>query len=287
MAKLVLYTPEASDLAEGLPGAVQIEARRFPDGESYARIPAACNGKDVLIIHRCYPEPNRGLAELFIILDAIRQQSPKSLRAFVPYLPYARMDKQVKEGEAISADTVCRLMQKLGCDELITLDCHFIKTGAGVHERAGLKIRNITASDALLAELKAKAPNALVISPDQGASYMAQGGASMKKVRADYDKGSDSAYRKIEKLEADFDASGKDIIIIDDMVSTGSTMIRAVKTLKEAGAKKILCAATHGLFLNGALDKLKQAGAEEVICTSSIRSVAANVSAASLLEGAL
>lgn len=287
MAKLVLYTPEASDLAAGLPNAAQVESRSFPDGEIYTRIPLACKGQDVLVLHRCYPQPNEGFIQLFLILDAVRQQSPKSLRIFIPYLPYARMDKSVKEGEAISADTICRLLNHLGCTELITLDCHFIKTGAGIHERAGLKIRNITATDALLKQLKAKSPHALVISPDQGASYMAKGGEAMKKVRADYDKGSNSAYRKIEKLEANFDAKGRDVIIIDDMVSTGSTMIRAVKVLKEAGAKKIFCATTHGLFLNDALQQLKEAGAEGVICTNSIKSAAAKIDVAELLAGAI
>ena len=287
MERLVLFSSTAADLAPSFPGAVALEERLFPDGESYVRIPASCAKKEVLLLHRCYPSPNENLMMLFLTVSAIKTQSPSSLRVFVPYLPYARMDKAVKQGEAISADTVCGILKALGCSELITLDCHFIKAGAGIHVRAGLRIRNITAADALLAQLKAKSPHALVISPDQGASYMAKGGEAMKKVRADYDKNSGSAYRKIEKLEAAFDSKGKDIIIIDDMVSTGSTMIKAVKVLKEAGAKRIFCATTHGLFLNGALAKLKEAGAADVICSNSIPSGASKIDAAGLLAGAL
>jgi len=290
MARLVLYTETAEDIASAFPGAAKVEMRSFPDGESYARIPENCKGKDVLVLHRCYPNINENLIKLLQITAAARSQSPKSLRVFVPYLPYARMDKTVKEGEAISADIVCSLLKSVGCTELITVDCHFIKEGAGNFERAGLKIKNLTAADALLAYLKPKAPNAVTISPDAGASYMsshAEGGQSMKKVRADYDAGSSSAYRKIEKLEAGFDVKGKGVIIIDDMVSTGSTMIKAVKVLREEGAGKVHCATTHGLFLNDALAKLKAAGASEVICTDSIPSPAAKVSVAKLLSGAV
>ena len=288
MAKLVLITNTAEDFSASFPGAVMVETRIFPDGESYARIPAECKGKDVLVIHRCYPGINDSLIALFQITAAIHSQSPNSLRILVPYLPYARMDKMVKEGEAVSADIVCAILKSLGCTELITVDCHFIKEGAGNFQRAGLKIKNLTAADALLAYIKPKAPGAIVTSPDAGASYMsakAEGGKSMKKVRADYDQGSTSAYRKIEKLEAGFDVKGKDVVIIDDMVSTGSTMIRAVKVLKDAGAKNIFCAATHGLFLNDAISKLKAAGASEVVATDSIISTASKISVAKLLPG--
>ncbi len=261
--------------------------KSFPDGESYIRIPENCKGKEVLLIHRCYPSPNDNLVKLFLMLDAIRSQSPSSLRAFVPYLPYARMDKSVKEGEAVSAETICRMLKSLGCAELITLDCHFIKKGAGIHEWAGLRIRNISAADALLAQLRKKAPGALVISPDQGASYMAKGGKSMKKVRGEYGEMGGATYRHVAKFEADFDVKGKDVIIIDDMVSTGSTMIKAVKVLKDGGAKRVFCAATHGLFLNNALEKLVEAGAEETICANSIVSPAARIDAAALLREAI
>jgi len=287
MARLVLFTDNAQDLAAGFPGAAQVEMKSFPDGESYIRIPEACRGKEVVLLHRCYPSPNGNLIRLFLVLDAIHAQSPKSLRVFVPYLPYARMDKSVKPGEAISADTVCALLRQLGCTELITIDCHFIKSGAGIHERAGLRIRNFTAADALLAQLGKKAPGALVISPDQGASYMAKGGVSMSKVRGEYGEMGGATYRKVAELKADFNAKGKDIIIIDDMISTGSTMVKAVKVLKGAGAKKVFCAAAHGLFLNDALGKLVEAGVEEVICTSSIPSPVSRVGAAALVKEAI
>ena len=284
MARLVIFSDNAHDVAAEFPGAVAAETKKFPDGELYTRIPVDCKGKEVLLLHRCYPEQNENLMKLFILLDAIKLQSPSALRCFIPYLPYARMDKAVKEGEAISADTVCKLIKSLGCNELITVDCHFIKQGAGIFERAGLKIRNLTASDALLAHIHKSSPNALAISPDQGASYMAKGGESIKKVRGEYGEMGGATYRKVAEMKVDFEAKGKDLVIIDDMVSTGSTMIKAVKVLKEAGAKKISCATTHGLFLSGALEKLKESGAGEIVATDSIHSPVSKVHVADLLK---
>ena len=286
MAKLVLFTDTAQDIASAFPGAVRVETRNFPDGESYVRIPESCKGEDVLVIHRCYPGISENLVKLFLIVGAARSQSPSSLRAFVPYLPYARMDKAVKEGEAVSADVVCGMLKSLGCGELITVDCHFIKEGAGTFQRAGLKIRNLTASGALLSHIRKSSPSALPISPDQGAAYMAKGGEAIKKVRGDYGEMGGATYRKVAEMKVEFDAKGKDLVIIDDMVSTGSTMIKAVKVLREAGAKKISCAATHGLFLSGALEKLREAGAQEIAATDSIPSPVSKVRVADLLKEA-
>ncbi len=284
MERLVLISDTAGDFAAAFPGAVAAEIKKFPDGEFYARIPTDCKGKEVLLLHRCYPEQNENLMKLFILLDAIKSQSPSSLRCFIPYLPYARMDKAVKQGEAISADTVCKTLKSLGCNELITVDCHFIKQGAGIFERAGLKIRNLTASGALLAHIRKSSPNALAISPDQGAAYMAKGGESIKKVRGEYGEMGGATYRKVAEMKVDFEAKGKDLVIIDDMVSTGSTMIKAVNVLKVAGAKKISCATTHGLFLSGALEKLREAGAGEIVATDSIHSPVSKVHVADLLK---
>lgn len=283
MARLILFSDTAQDIAAGFPGAVAAEVKKFPDGELYIRIPESCKGKDVLLLHRCYPEQNENLMKLFILLDAIHSQSPSSLKVFIPYLPYARMDKAVKEGEAISADTVCKLMKQLGCGEFITVDCHFIKEGAGLFERAGLKIRNLTASDALLTHIHKSSPSALAISPDQGAAYMAKGGEAIRKVRGEYGEMAGATYRKVAEMKVEFETKGKDLVIIDDMISTGSTMIKAVKVLKEAGAKRLSCATTHGLFLSGALDKLKEAGAAEIIATDSIPSPVSKVRVAGLL----
>lgn len=116
-----------------------------------------------------------------------------------------------------------------------------------------------------------------VISPDVGASYLveAYGGKSMQKVRGGYAEGKE-AYRKIEKLERGFEVKGKNVLILDDMISTGGTMIRAVENVKKGGAKKVLCAATHGFFLKGSLERLRSL-CDGVFVTNSIPGPASEV----------
>jgi len=291
MGKVVAYTENAADLAAAFPMAVPLESKQYPDAELYTRVPDGIDamGRDVLLIHRCYPNPNGELLKAFFSIRALRDEGAASVSAFIPYLPYARMDKSVKKGEAVTADYVCRMLAEAGCGELITFDCHFLKDGAGVRSRAGLRIRNLSAAGELLNHFKGTVEAPVVASPDEGAAHMskqAPGGKAMKKLRGDYLEGA-TAYRTIEKLEVGFNVAGRDVVILDDMITTGSTMIKAVEALKAAGAKSVRCAATHGLLVNGALQKLYDAGAKEVVCSDSVPSPVSRIRVAPMAAAAL
>lgn len=279
MAELVLISPNCLDLkVKG----VEVELKKFPDGESYVRIPARVEGKRVAVVHRCYPNQDEGLLQLFLIVSQLREMKAKKIVCAIPYFPYARQDKRVKEGEAASAETVCRLLKACGCSKVITFDCHFLKK-KGTFDYAGLKINNLSMARELIEKAKEEVSDAIIVSPDVGASYMS-GGKKMEKKRGDYSKSGKTAYRDIVELSVDFAARGKNVVIIDDMISTGSTMIKAVETLKKAGAAKIVCCATHGLFLNSSLNKLFSAGAASVIVSDSIQSDASKASVAEKLR---
>ncbi|MBI5051619.1 ribose-phosphate diphosphokinase [Candidatus Micrarchaeota archaeon] len=217
-----------------------IEIKTFPDGDSYIRVPelGKCSGKEVTLLHRLYPNQNESLIQAVLILSALKKAKCK-VRMVAPDLPYS----------------ICNLLFKAGVDEHLTFDCHFLKK-EGNAKFGGLKIKNLSLSKALVEKAREKfGEDFITISPDQGASYMTSGGMSMKKTRGEYESGKD-AYRKIENLSMDFSVSGKNILIIDDMVSTGGTMVKAVENIKKAGAKKVGCAATHGFFLRDSMEKL-------------------------------
>jgi len=256
-----------SHTATDFPG-IEIETKRFPDGEFYIRLPEL--DSDVFLFHRCYPNSNENLLWLLLCSSEIKRKA-KKLQVFIPYLPYARQDKEFKKGEAINAKNICFLLKKSGVDELITYDCHFLKK-EGVFEIEGLKITNKTARDLLISEMKKFSNDFVVISPDEGASYMAE--THLKKKRGDYAK-SNIVFREIEKMETPEDfakkIANKDILIIDDMIASGGTMIKAIQACKQNHAKRIFCAATHGLFLNNAYKRIKQAGAEKIFTTNSIQ----------------
>lgn len=249
MEKIV--SPNFADLLQQ-----NVEAKEFPDGDTYVRVPDAnsLSGKDVRVYHRLYPNQNTSLIQALYIARALK--GAKSIELVAPYIPYSRQDKLWLEGEIKSAEVVMELLKFAGYSKVITFDCHFLKK-EGEFEYGGMKIRNISLSGKLIGHAKNRlGENFEIIGPDAGANYMS-GGKSMKKVRGEYGSGN-IVYRDIEKMEIDFDVSGKNILIIDDMISTGSTMVKAIENLRKNGAGKIALAATHGFFLKDSLKKLGQ-----------------------------
>jgi ribose-phosphate pyrophosphokinase len=249
-----LVSPNFSDLLTP-----NIEIKQFPDGENYVRITIIeqCKGKDVTLFHRLYPDQDKMLIQALFILNILKKVDA-SVTLVSPYLPYARQDKIFLEGEPASAEIICKLLADAGVKKLVTFDCHFLKK-EGTFKYGGLTIENISMARYLLEHAEKKFNETfIVVSPDVGASYMAEkfGGGHMKKVRGGYAEGKE-AYREIEILESNIDFNNKSVLILDDIVSTGGTMIRAVENAKKGNAKRIVCAATHGLFLKDSLSTLK------------------------------
>ena len=262
-----------------------IEFKTFPDGDSYVRIAeiSKCQGEDVVLFHRLYPEQNLSIFNAILLIDLLKRVGAR-VTLVSPYLPYARQDKTFLEGEALSAQVLCKTLKNAGLARLVTIDCHFIKK-EGETEYGGLPITNISANHALVDYTRSKIglENLEIISPDQGASYLVSdfGGKSMDKVRGKYNK-TKNAYRAITKMERSFEVKGKNVLIIDDMISTGSTMMKAVESVKKGGAKKVFCAATHGFFLKDSLPKLKRLS-HGVFTTNSIPNPVAEVDILGLL----
>lgn len=273
---MLLVSPNFSDLFSP-----NIEIKKFPDGESYVRIPMLeqCANQPVTVLYRLFPDQNQSLFELLLIVDELAYHDCQ-VTVVAPYLPYSRQDKKVLEGEIPGGKVVCKLLAQAGCKKLITLDCHFLKQ-EGDFTHADLPIKNVSMNSQLIDYAKTEVFNGEefeIIAPDQGASYMVakEGGQTMTKTREGYTGGA-IIYRDVEKMEGQLDVHGKNVLILDDMISTGSTMIKAIERMREAGAKKIACAATHGLFLGNSLDKL-EALCDAVFVTDSIPSLAAKVS---------
>jgi ribose-phosphate pyrophosphokinase len=262
-----------------------VEIKKFPDGDSYVRVPSAkeAEGKDVVVFNRLYPEQDSAIFQTVLVLRALKAHNPKSITLVVPYLPYSRQDKLFKEGEVKSAEILCELLKNEGVDELVTFDCHFLKK-EGEFEYGSLKIKNISLNRKLVEKAQEIAGGELeIISPDEGANYLVAefGGSSMKKERGEYAEGGE-AYREIKDVKMDKDVSGKSVLIIDDMISTGGTMLRGVENVKKGGAKSVICTAAHGFFLKGSLEKLKEAG--EVFVSDTIPTEVSKVSIKPMLE---
>jgi ribose-phosphate pyrophosphokinase len=284
--QIIFVSPNFEDMLKP-----NIELKKFPDSDSYIRVPQIreCTGKDIVLFHRLYPEQDSALMQALFIFEALKSVRAESITLVAPYLPYSRQDKVFLKGEVKSADKICRLLADAGCTKLVTLDCHFLKK-PGTFEYNGLKIVNVTMNEALLNYAKKKFDEPFeVISPDEGARYMVeeQGGQTMQKARGGYNEGEESkevAYRGIERLERGFDVRGKNVLILDDMIATGSTMTKAVENVKAGGARRIACGATHGFFLKDSLAILRRE-CEFVFVTNSIPSPVSEINVVKDLQG--
>ncbi len=258
-----------------------VELKNFPDKEAHILIRDldSCRGQDVQVLHRCYPRQDSSLLQLFLMGRTLAKVANK-VEAIIPYLPYARQDKIWKAGEALSAEAICELVASAGFSSIATFDCHFLKKpGEAVY--GGIRIRNFSLADELVNYFREKNPDVLFISPDQGASYIVSdaGGASMVKKRGDYANHKKRAVRQVESLEisGQVDVKGRDVVMLDDMIAGGGTMIRAGRAILAAGAASISCGCTHGLFLGDAYTKLQSAGFEEIVASNTIASEASKI----------
>ncbi len=253
---LKLVSPNFSDLLEP-----NMEIGKFPDGDAHVRILdlEKYKNQEILLFHRLYPKQNTSLVVLFLILDTLKTIGAK-VNVVIPYLPYSRQDKTELNGEVGSAKIICNLLARAGCNKLYTFDAHFFNS-EGEHKFGELIIQNISMAKELARHAKTcfKEENFEIVVPDTGAEYLVKdlGGKHFHKTRKEYQNGKID-YRDVEHLSCDFDIQGKNFLVLDDMISTGSTMVMAVQKLKECGAKKIVCATTHGLFLFNCLDKLRK-----------------------------
>ncbi|HBA46036.1 hypothetical protein A2W67_03575 [Candidatus Nomurabacteria bacterium RIFCSPLOWO2_02_40_28] len=265
-----LITPYATDF-----GKSNIIIKHFPDTESYVLIPSikSLKNKKLAIYHRLFPEPDKRIFELLLILSRVKKET-KYIELFVPYLPYARQDRENKIGEAVSADVLCELLRNFGVKKLITYDCHFLSR-PGKFSRAGLSIENISAGKQLLAHAKKYfgKEKFVVISPDEGASYFTESaqGHSLKKVRHESKATKNQIHARIHKMEGEVPVRGKNVCILDDIISTGGTIIRAIEHLKSRGAKKIIVGTTHGVFAGEKIaEKILKNGCTHLFVTNAI-----------------
>ena len=278
-------TKLAGRVAESLGvGLVVPELKRFPDGESYVRIPGDLKGERVVVVQSTPRPQNENLFELFLLLSTAKDLGAEHVAAVVPYLAYARQNKPFKAGEAASAHTVCNLIERAGADEVLIVD---------LHEADVLKYFSIPARDVSAAPIFGRyfkrfdLERPLVLGPDDKAIRQARLAARELGAEADYLEKErvtpDEVMTEIKPLEVE----GRDVVVIDDIISTGGTMIEAAKILERLRARKLYAACTHAVLAPGALEKLIAAGFTEVVASDTIETQISSVSAAPVVAEAL
>ena len=242
----------ARDLARALRtdlGKVSIET--FPDGEIGAQILENVRGKDVFLLQSIARRPNHYLMELLILVDALKRASARSIVAVLPYYGYARQDRKEKGRVPITAKLVANLLEKAGVTRVLTMDLHTEQ----VQGFFDIPVDHLYARPLFVRAIKEMdLKDLVVVSPDVGSNRMARKFAEDLKVDlAIVDKRRING-KQIESGAIIGDVKGKNVILVDDICSTGTTLVAAAKICKREGAKSVRAFISHGLLVGGALD---------------------------------
>ncbi len=221
-------------------GKVLIEA--FPDGEIGVQILENVRGRDVFVLQTIARRPNHYLMELLILVDALKRASAKSIVAVIPYFGYARQDRKDKGRVPITAKLVANLLEKAGVTRVLTMDLH----AEQIQGFFDIPVDNLYARPVLLGAIKKlELENLVVVTPDIGSIKLARAYANELKVDiAIVDKRRVSA-KQVEMSALIGDVEGRDVLLVDDMCSTGGTLKTAAGVCKKAGAKRVIAAVTH------------------------------------------
>jgi len=245
----------------------KMTVNRFSDGEINVQIGESVRGIDCFIIQPTCAPANDNLMELLIIVDAMRRASAKSITAIVPYFGYARQDRKAAPRVPITAKLVANMMEKAGIDRVVTMDLH----AGQIQGFFDIPVDNLYGSILFFEYFKQKQlKNPIIASPDIGgvarARYFASKlGLDMVIVDKRREKANES-----EVMNIIGDVKDKDVILIDDMVDTAGTIVKAAQALKEKGANSVMAFATHGVLSGPAIERIKNSVLDELIITDTI-----------------
>ena len=243
--------------------------RRFADNEIFVEIHENVRGEDMFVIQSTSHPANDNLMELLIMIDALRRASAKRITAVLPYFGYARQDRRPRSTRVpISAKVVANMLQAVGVNHVLTMDLHADQ----IQGFFDIPVDNIYASPVLLGDLRQKNyEDLIVVSPDVGGVVRAR--ALAKQLNCDLaiiDKRRPSA-NVSEVMHVIGEIDGRNCVIMDDMIDTAGTLVKAAEVLKARGAKKVYAYCTHPIFSGPAIDRIAKGDAlDEVVVTNTI-----------------
>jgi len=242
---------------------------RFSDGEVAVELHQNVRNRDVFIVQSTCAPTNENLMELLIMVDALRRASAERICAVIPYFGYARQDRRPRSSRVpISAKVIANLLQTVGVHSVLTMDLHADQ----IQGFFDMPVDNIYASPVLLGDLRRQNyENVTVVSPDVGGVVRAR--ALAKQLNCDLaiiDKRRPRA-NESEVMHVIGEIDGRNCVIMDDMIDTAGTLVKAAEVLKQRGAKKVYAYCTHPIFSGPALDRINKGEAlDEVVVTNTI-----------------
>jgi ribose-phosphate pyrophosphokinase len=270
----VLFTGNANPvLAHEIAASLGVEighaaVGRFSDGEVTVEIRQNVRARDIFVVQPTCNPTNENLMELLMMVDAIKRASARRITAVIPYYGYARQDRRPRSTRVpISAKVVANLLETVGVERVLTMDLHADQ----IQGFFDIPVDNIYASPVLLSDLKSKAYRDLVVvSPDVGGVVRAR--ALAKQLGCDLaiiDKRRPAA-NVAEVMHVIGEIEGRNCVIMDDMIDTAGTLVKAAEVLKERGAKRVYAYCTHPVFSGPAVDRIAKSQIDEVVVTNTI-----------------
>lgn len=245
----------------------QASLNKFSDGEISAQITESVRGQDVFIIQPTCAPTNDNIMELLIMVDALKRSSAKSISAVIPYYGYARQDRKAAPRVPITAKLVADLLEAAGIDRVVTIDLH----AAQIQGFFNIPADNLFGSILFVDYIKSKGlKNPIIASPDIGGVARARSYAE----KLDYelvivDKKREKA-NVSEVMNIIGDVKGKDVILVDDMVDTAGTLVKAAEVLKKKGATSVMACCTHGVLSGPAYDRIENGQLDELVISDTI-----------------
>ena len=245
------------------------EVGRFSDGEVTVEIQQNVRARDVFVVQSTCAPTNDNLMELLVMVDALRRASAERITAVIPYFGYARQDRRPRSARVpITAKVVANMLQAAGVTNVLTMDLHADQ----IQGFFDIPVDNIYASPVLLGDLRqCNYTDLMVVSPDVGGVVRAR--ALAKQLGCDMaiiDKRRPKA-NVSEVMHVIGDIEGRNCVIMDDMIDTAGTLVKAAEVLKERGAKKVYAYCTHPIFSGPAIERIAQGEAlDEVVITNTI-----------------
>lgn len=239
----------------------------FKNGESRVKLEENVRGSDVFVLQSTCPPVNHHLMELLLLTDALRRASARRVTAVVPYYGYAKQEKKTTGREPISAKLVANLLTVAGADRLLTIDLH----APAIEGFFDIPVDHLQAGPLLADYMRElNLPDTVVVSPDAGGvgranSFRERIGAGLA-IIAKQRPQPDVA----EMIEMVGEIEGRTAVIVDDMISTGGTLVQAAHALKERGARAVYACATHGVFAGDSLSVIADSVLAETIVTNTI-----------------
>ncbi|WP_405375383.1 MULTISPECIES: ribose-phosphate diphosphokinase [unclassified Microbacterium] len=252
---------------------VPTEHRTFASGEILTRFEVSIRGCDFFLIQSFGPPVNEWLMETLIMLDAAKRASAKRITVVAPYFPYSRQDKKGRGREPISARLVADLFKTAGADRVMSVDLH----AAQIQGFFDGPVDHLFAKPVLLEYFErtlsaADRAKLTVVSPDTGRVRVADTwsdslGAPLAIIHKRRDP---NVANQVTVNEIVGDVSGRVCLLVDDMIDTGGTIVKAAQALKASGAERVIVAATHAIFSDPATERLQDAAIDEVVVTDTV-----------------